>query len=411
MGRHCASLLSRTFRRAYRRRCIDIWQRNEIVDDQTAERLRSSSRLWSRPLYWLGLIPGAAGRGVQRLWGNRIVRRNMRRAIFHRSVRREFFSDYCARKTAQWRRAGRISPQRTFHGLTARFAWNCLLAKLTPRELQRWLTDRVHRRTQLMQLMLLVISGRFQREYGRHAIRRSIRDWSAAGRLHRSEQVALERESQSHELDEYARCFGLHLSLKLILPILIPLKIGGLAAFATTGKPVYLLPLIVTPVARTMITLWRMARNRWRGVRYGEALAVGILPFVGSLAFPVQMYAAHKKLAIFLIRDNAARLARWIPIYGGRNSRLEVAAVKAADVPIELLDIGLSLMTRIRSWFPHWKSTKPSKDQSAALSTSGWDRLVDHHLRLLAQSEAAYKPVSEQIDDLVEQQTRYRRAS
>jgi len=408
LGRSGTSLFSRTFRKAHRQRCFDIWQQHEIIDEKTAKRFRSSSRLLSRPIFWLGLIPGSPGRFLQRMCGNRKARREARQALMHRSVRRELFSEYCDRKTKQWCKAGRISPKRTFTRLTPRFLWNAALAKLTPAGLQRWMSDPQQRRTLLARLVLLFASGRYQREYGRQMIRRSIREWTAAGRLHPKERAVLEKKSHSHELDEYARCFGMHLSLKLIMPVLLPLKIGGLAVFTVTQNPLYLLPLAFSPIARTAITLWRMARNRWRGVRYGEALAVGILPLVGSLAFPVQMYAAHKQLAIFLIRDNAARLGRWIPIYGGRNSRLEIAAVKAADIPIELLDIGLSIMSWIRGLFPQWKSIQPEEAAPATLSASRWQRWVDYHIKLLIESEAAHQLINDHIDNLYKQQTHYR---
>ncbi|TWU13055.1 hypothetical protein CA54_18810 [Symmachiella macrocystis] len=408
LGRRSTSLFSRSFRKAQRLRCFDIWQRHEIIDEKTANQFRSSSRLWSRPIFWLGVIPGSPGRFLQQMCGNRLARRTARQAILHRSFRRKQFAEYCDRKTKQWRKAGRISPERRFARLSPRFLTNAILAKLTPAGLQRWLSDPQQRRTQLARFVLLIASGRYQREYGRQMIRRSLREWTTAGRLPPREQASLEKQSDSHELDEYARCFGMHLSLKLIMPVLIPLKVGGLAAFAVTKDPWYLLPMAVSPIARTAITLWRMARNRWRGVRYGEALAIGILPLVGSLAFPVQMYAAHKQLATFLIRDNAARLGRWIPIYGGRNSRLEIAAIKAADIPIELLDIGLSVIAWFRGLFPQWKSVQPEEVAPATLSASRWQRWVDHHIKKLIESEAAQQLINDHIDNLYKQQTHYR---
>ena len=50
-----------------------------------------------------------------------------------------------------------------------------------------------------------------------------------------------------------------------------------------------------------------------RHIRYTEALLVGLLPAVGSLAYPVQMHAKHPEL---LLRDAASRAGRWMPIYG-----------------------------------------------------------------------------------------------
>ena len=282
---------------------------------------------------------------------------------------------------------------------------------MTPAGAQRWISDCDHRRNNLLRILLLCVSGRFQREFGQYAIRAAIRDWNAAGRLHPGEFEALQNESASQELDEYARCFGLHLSLKLITPLLMPLKLGGIAAFVGTGDFLYLLPIIVSPIYRTAITLWRMARNVRRGINYGEALLVGMLPVIGNLAYPVQMYASHRRLSTFLIRDNVARLARWMPIYGGRDSRVEIAAIKLANLPLEILEIGLAMTAPIRRLFSRKTQKPPADQQPLTVTASRWDGLVDFQLKLLAETEAAHQPISQRIDDLLNEQNQLKTAS
>ena len=411
VGRHGLPIVSRRFRDAYRHRRLDIWKQNDLTDDTTDEKLRSSSRLLTRPLYWLGFIPTAVGRVLQRLHGHRAFRQRFKNAVRDTRVRNEILTAYCERKSRNWQEQGRVQPARMFSKLSLRFIGNWALSKTVPAALQRWASDGDHRRTNLQRILLLAVSARFQREFGKYAIRGTIREWDKAGRLQPGELQALQSESSSQNFDEYARCFGMHLSVKLIAPLLIPLKIGGVFAFVLTGDFLCLLPIVVSPACRTVITLWRMARNVRRRVNYGEALLVGVLPVIGNLAYPVQMYASHRRLATFLIRDNAARLGRWLPIYGGRDSRVEIAAVKAANLPLEMLEIGLSLTAAIRRLFVRTPKSAPTDQNPVILSASRWDKLVDSQLKLLAETETAHQSVSERIDDLVDERNRLRAAS
>jgi len=411
-GRHGLPIVSRRFRDAYRLRRLDIWKQNNLVDESTDERLRASSRLLTRPIYWLGFIPTSVGRMLQRLHGHRAFRQRFKDALRDTRVRNEIVTAYCERKSTLWRKQGRVEPTRVFSKLSLRFISNWAFSKILPAAAHRWFSDRGHRRSSLLRILLLVVSGRFQREFGKYAIRAAIDDWDKAGRLQPGELPALQSEASSQNLDEYARCFGMHLSVKLIAPLLIPLKIGGVFAFALTGDLLCLLPIVISPACRTGITLWRMARNLGRGVHYGEALLVGLLPVIGNLAYPVQMYASHRRLATFLIRDNAARLGRWLPIYGGRDSRVEMAALKAANLPLEMLEVGLSLTTALRRLFVRKPRPTMTADQHPViLSASRWDRLVDSQLKLLAESEADHRSTSAKVDDLLEERNRLRAAS
>ncbi len=400
-GRRGASFFSRSFQEAYSDRCVATWRRKERIDSHKENKLRARPSIWSQPLYWLGLVPFGVGGFLQRLCGNQGFRRDVRRAINQQAVRKQLIAGYCEQKATQWRDEGRIAPTSSFVRLTIRFLLNWLLSRLTPAGVQRWLVDDERRRTSLERVLLLIVSGRYQRAYGRHAIRRALREWADEGRLHPGEYVPLRQDSQSHELDEYARCFGMHLSLKLITPVLLPLKIGGVAAFAATGEIKFLLPMLVAPALRTAITLWRMLRNGWRGLKYGEALLVGMLPLFGILAYPVQMFASHRRLSTFLIRDCAARIARCLPIYGGRNTRTEMAAIKAANWPIELLELGLKVTTKIRRLIPRRKIARKLRQPPPVSPVTAWDQFVQRHIDLLAAAESIERAVPAQIDDAI----------
>ena len=125
-----------------------------------------------------------------------------------------------------------------------------------------------------------------------------------------------------------------------------------------------------------------------RGTQYGEALLVGMIPAVGNLAYPAQMYAAYPDLSIFLIRDSAARAARWIPICGGKDTRVEIWFLKLMNVFIEGTEIGLTIASRVRrtlSQRPR-RAPEPGARASHTLTSRRFARLLQRQLRLLAQS-------------------------
>jgi hypothetical protein len=54
------------------------------------------------------------------------------------------------------------------------------------------------------------------------------------------------------------------------------------------------------------------------------------------------MYAKFSELSVFLLRDFAGRLGCWLPVYGGENSRTEIAAIKSVNLVAELMDLWIS---------------------------------------------------------------------
>jgi hypothetical protein len=401
--------VSGRFHAIYRKRCLNIWHRQEVTDSKTTERFRNSSRLFTRMTYWCGCVPGPLGRFTQRYIGNAGYRKRTHDLISDSGVRSAAAANFCERKTKEFVAEKRVAEDRTFGGPGLQFQCNWLMSKLLPASAHRWFSDSVHRRNQMTRLFLLVVSNRFQREFGKLQIHSAIRDWEQSGRLNTGEHEALRQACESQELDEYARCFGMHLSIKLAAPLLIPLKVGGFAAFAATGSLLYLLPIIVSPVLRTLITLIRMLGKSGKGTAYGEALFVGTLPVLGNLAFPIQMYSSHPRLSTFLIRDAAARLSLLFPIYGGRDSRLEIAAIKLADIPVELLDIGTAVTRRIRGWF--WKNDNAAVSTTMPFPTaSRWDGIADEQLELLRETEAKKRSLSAKIDDATPSQVVRREA-
>jgi hypothetical protein len=384
LARHKWRVFSPAVREHFKDGCISYWRRRAIIDEATEATLRPGRRIFTRPIFLLGLLPGKIGRFAQRLCGHGAYRSRVRRFLSDADYRREQIQGHVARKTRQWHESGRIAADRQFAAFDLRFVLNALMSRCAPRVVHRWLSDPVRRRNTLIRAFLLCTSGRFQSDYARHLILCSILQWRRVARLLPQEEAALRQQLDSRDMAEYVRCYGIHVGLKVLTPLLAPLKLGGIPAFFASGNPLCLLPLLVMPACRTAVTLWRMALRQRPATDYLEALLVGMLPVVGNLAYPVQMYAKYPELSTFLLRDSSARMGRWIPIYGGRDSRVEIWAVKSVNLVVEPLDLSLAGMARLRGWLSDRMGSSHAPLETTVYSMSRWDRLVDEQLRLIA---------------------------
>jgi hypothetical protein len=208
---------------------------------------------------------------------------------------------------------------------------------LTPILLHRFLTDAEERRQTMTRLGLLLLSPRYQAWYGQNRIETSINRWAESQRISEQDAGQLRLDLFGNEVCAYTRGFGMHLALKAFAPIILPAKVGGIAAFFSNGNPWFLLPLLATPFLRTAVTLANWWTTRHEHIPHAEALATGWLPVVGSVAFPLQMFATRPGLSTFIIRDAASRIGKRIPVYGGIDSRTEIALIGATDLLVEFM--------------------------------------------------------------------------
>ena len=343
VGRGIRRLLTPEFRARYRATTTERWERSRIVDPVTAERIRTSRRFFTGTIFLLGLIPGRAGRFIQRVQGNPEFRQDLRKWLTDADYRRSSLARFARRKSDEWVQAGRLTHGTQVPEGRLSLCLNWILSKLTPAAVHRWIVDSGYRCRVRNRFTRICTHSRFQSEYGRLLIRARIYRWQGHSRLGNGEAAFLIGQLNDPATDEYVRGFGLHVGLKLLLPILTPLKIGGTAASIASGNPLYiLLALLLLPILRTLITLWRILRSGRPTADFRQALLMGMFPVVGSLAYPVQMYAKFSELSVFLLRDFAGRLGCWLPVYGGENSRTEIAAIKSVNLVAELMDLWIS---------------------------------------------------------------------
>lgn len=365
--------LSAQRRAHYRRTCIDRWQQQRLVDSENVPALETS--VWFFALMWmLGVCPpGAIGRWFQSCLANRSHRERVRRFATDNRVRSAFWMKYRRRQVKALREQQRCS-NRTRPASSLGFIGHRLLRQTTTAGVHRYLVDPTRRARRNNQMRALLFRGSYQIAFGRKAFRAATRRWQSREWLTDDEATRLDSQFSGPQLAVYSRGLGMHLAIKFFYPLITPLKVGGIA-MALTGGSVWfaILPIMILPAARTLVTLFSLLANRSHDVPHRHAMFVGAIPVVGSAAFIVQMWTANPAVSKFLLRDFASRFARKIPIYGGPDSRTEHAVLAIGERLLRLVAVFHPTSNEVAEAMP---SRSESKDvqSSIAKEQSHWMR-------------------------------------
>jgi hypothetical protein len=349
-------LFSRRRSRIYQQECFRRWQQNEVVDPTLGKAL-SEHPIRARLIWYAGLLPFALGRFCSRLIGRKDYRTRVSQCLRDSTFRAAQWQELLQRRQTRWVEAERITPSSNLS--TRSFLLHFALSGVTPARLHRFITDRKNRRYVATSLLLLLFSQRYQSWFGHSRIEASIDCWTDSKRICEQEADQLRSDLSGNEVRAYTRGFGMHVALKALAPIIVPAKVGGVAAFLASGNLWFLLPMLATPLMRTAVTLTSWWTTRHEHVPHGEALAVGWLPVVGSIGFLLQMFSTRRRLSTFLIRDAASMLGRKVPVYGGADSRTEIGLIRATDLLVELMECMSLLAQRI------FQTQRVSRDSSA----------------------------------------------
>ncbi|MCM8526906.1 MAG: hypothetical protein NE327_10340, partial [Lentisphaeraceae bacterium] len=124
--------------------------------------------------------------------------------------------------------------------------------------------------------------------------------------------------------------FSVHLALKpldqFITYIIVPLVVASLNMEVSQGV---ILVVLVGPVIRTSYTVWRFTHSVVRKRRHFPiiALLVGVLPVVGNLAYPAELFFRGSNnrdhLAKFILYSFIAKIGAKLPVWGGKDSGTE----------------------------------------------------------------------------------------
>jgi hypothetical protein len=184
-------------------------------------------------------------------------------------------------------------------------------------------------RRRLVGVARFLASERFREEVAHGMVRGRIDAWERRGQLDPAHVQALRAGVADEEAGAWLTDFAVHLALKpptkafqlWVAPLLFA---AGWIDAATLAAVL----LLAGSVARTAYTLWRLsvAAARGRPLPW-VALGVGVLPVVGTAAFPLQIAwsgaEGSSRVAAFLLHDAAAALGRSIPVWGGADTATE----------------------------------------------------------------------------------------
>ncbi len=374
--------------RTYQAECIRRWQQEGVADDQTAKQL--PGRPWQAlAIWWAGMLPWMWGKFASRLIGNRHHRASAKLLLADREARKQKWRRSLDQSRQRWTDAGRIPASTQLSKVS--WVFHRILQSVTPSRLHRWLVDPDSRRESMIHWTLLLLSPRYQSWLGAQRVDAAIDRWHRSGRITDTEAEGLRQQLCGKQVLAYTRGFGMHLALKTLAPVIIPAKVGGVAAFLASGNLWFLLPMLWTPLMRTLVTLLSAWTTRHHRVPHGEALATGWLPVVGSVAFPLQMFSTRTLLSTFLIRDAASKLGRRFPVYGGADSRTELALIRASDYLIEVMEV-------ITGWLPPRVRKREAEESSATIRApkTRFGRWLDRHASRRMQQ--ADQPSPDELD-------------
>jgi hypothetical protein len=181
----------------------------------------------------------------------------------------------------------------------------------------------------LVNAIKLVISQRYRLQVTHDFICDRIDVWCDRNQLTEAEADHLKHRLKQEASADYLVDFSIYLAIKVIvygseIVFLPPLYAAGIVNEATAA----LIVMLDGPIFRSAYTIYRMIQNGLAGKEIPwVAFWVGIIPFVGNIAYPCQVIysSAGKKakLARFIVYDSFTRLGGKIPIWGGEDTQTE----------------------------------------------------------------------------------------
>ena len=176
---------------------------------------------------------------------------------------------------------------------------------------------------------LLLASQEFRTRTARSYVARRIRVWRQRDQLTAAEAAILRRHLRSEEASAYLTDFGMHLAIK---PFVKTAQWGIVPSLWAAGLlgPMAAASLMIFGgmLARTAYTSYRFVHATAGGdPKPWVALGAGLLPVLGNAAYPIQVVFSgtgdDAKLAQFIVYDTVTRVGELVPIWGGRDTRIE----------------------------------------------------------------------------------------
>ena len=179
-------------------------------------------------------------------------------------------------------------------------------------------------------------SQSYRARVGRLYALRRVRYWQRRGQLG-SRETAFLRRLSGHEQSSYLTDFAVHLAIKPACKAVTWVVLPLLAQLTVVPFWIVLMGLFFGgSIARTSYTAFRALQAQLSGLPIPWiALSVGLLPVVGTAAYPSQILGAGRsgqgKLAGLLLYGTFTAIGRRLPIWGGEDTATEHAFNRIAD--------------------------------------------------------------------------------
>jgi hypothetical protein len=324
----------RSFRDTFAASAVIGWRIQNMVDEVTQKRLRSS-----RMFFWLflllGLIP-FLGAALRRAVGRADYRSHYLRILHDASYLKRAFLARRIEALIRWHREERVTTEKAenIYRSSLLYLYHIPLSIL-PRGLHRCLSDR-----QFFIKTSYDIFVRPVRLYFNAALREEwLREMVASGKNRQiiSEEDAQEILSQVGEpyIHKYLQSLAVHICLSPVTHVfsfglaacfvIAHPELPPVQAYAVAAGIVALFQVIpVSPgsLLRGLYVLYVVIRER-NLKDYSIALCLAFFKHIGYLSFPIQMTYRYPALARFMAGFWATRTVRFVPIFGESGALLE----------------------------------------------------------------------------------------
>ncbi|MEM6691307.1 MAG: hypothetical protein AAF664_17910 [Planctomycetota bacterium] len=275
----------------------------------------------ARWTWWCTRLPSELGVSLARLGIDLGYRSKVKRLISDSTFRKKQLATWHEQRVSRLKEVGRLAA----HQHPGRIAaiLHAIIAKVMPAAAHRAIVDGRRRSEIIADGVLLGTDANFQRLVGQTLLLQVLARRTEAGTLNRNDSIELAAQTRSSEVTHCVQGFGAHLLAKGLSPFVAPAKYGGVAWFIVGGGWATLLPMLILPALRTVLTSIIWWRHRHQDVRLLPALLFGMIPTLGSLAFPFQLRRSQPRLSAAMLLDFATGVGARLPIYGGGDSRTQ----------------------------------------------------------------------------------------
>ena len=169
----------------------------------------------------------------------------------------------------------------------------------------------------------------FRERIARRFVQLRVDLWEERGQLSAGDAAVLRARAAEQGASAWLADFGVHVAIKPVVKgiewfVFPALLVAGVVDEATVGIAI----LAGGSVSRTLYTAGRMAYDALRGRDLPWiALATGVLPVLGNLAFPLQIAYSSRDAddvqAQFILYDGMSVIGRRLPIWGGADTLTE----------------------------------------------------------------------------------------